>query len=218
MIINTFMATPSGAIETAGEAVSGAATVIDGDTIEIAGRRIRLEGIDAPETGQSCGGRWFIPYDCGARATTALAKLTAGKTVTCERRGTDKYGRMLGICRVATLDINGEQVRTGNAWAFIKYSRTYLDAEAQARTAKSGIWQGESEPAWIYREKRWSSAEQTAPQGCAIKGNVTRNGQIYHMPWSPWYHKVTIDEARGERWFCSEKEAELAGWRPAASP
>jgi len=215
LILYIILAIPSRAIEASGEAISGAATVIDGDTIEIAGRRVRLEGIDAPETGQTCGGRWFVPYACGTRATDALRKLVDGKTVVCENRGADKYGRTLGICRVDKLDINAEQVRTGNAWAFIKYSRTYLDVEAEARTAKTGIWQGDSEPAWIYREKRWSHAEQTAPQGCAIKGNVTRNGQIYHMPWSPWYSKVTIDEARGERWFCSEKEAELAGWRPA---
>ena len=51
--------------------------------------------------------------------------------------------------------------------------------------------------------------------GCAIKGNVTRNGRIYHMPWSPWYGQVTIDETQGKRWFCSETEAMAAGWRPA---
>ncbi len=58
-----------------------------------------------------------------------------------------------------------------------------------------------------------------APDGCVIKGAVTKNGRIYHMPWSPWYDKVRIDDdpaKRGERrWFCSEAEAEAAGWRPA---
>ena len=47
-----------------------------------------------------------------------------------------------------------------------------------------------------------------------IKGNITDNGRIYHMPWSPWYGKVRIDPARGERWFCNENEAMAAGWRP----
>ena len=48
-----------------------------------------------------------------------------------------------------------------------------------------------------------------------IKGNITRTGQVYHMPWSPWYGKTRVDARRGERWFCSEDEAIAAGWRPA---
>ena len=74
----------------------------------------------------------------------------------------------------------------------------------------------DAEPAWLFREKHWAGAEQAAPKGCAIKGNVTAHGHIYHMPWSPWYGKVKVDAAKGERWFCSESEAMAAGWRPAA--
>jgi hypothetical protein len=65
---------------------------------------------------------------------------------------------------------------------------------------------------------RWAAAEPSAPEGCAIKGNVTSNGRIYHMPWSPWYAKVRIEPAKGERWFCSEAEAAGAGFRPAMAP
>ncbi len=107
-------------------------------------------------------------------------------------------------------------VREGLAWAFVKYSQSYVQQEAEARLARVGIWQGDAEPAWVYREKRWAGAEQEAPKGCAIKGNVTEHGHIYHMPWSPWYGKVKIEETKGERWFCSESEAIAAGWRPAA--
>ncbi len=196
--------------------LTGPARVIDGDTIVIDGRHIRLEGIDAPETPQTCGRRLFGWWSCGTAAANALDKLVSGHNVTCESRGTDKYNRMLGICFVDGRDINAEMVREGFAWAFVKYSKTYVQEEAQARAAKVGIWQGESEPAWIYREKRWAGAEQTAPRGCAIKGNVTEHGQIYHMPWSPWYGKVKIEETKGERWFCTEAEAIAAGWRPAA--
>jgi hypothetical protein len=58
-------------------------------------------------------------------------------------------------------------------------------------------------------------ADQAAVSGdCPIKGNITSSGHIYHMPWSPWYEKVRIDTAKGERWFCSEREALAAGWRP----
>ena len=69
-------------------------------------------------------------------------------------------------------------------------------------------------PAWEYRAQRWTAAEPQAPHGCAIKGNVTRNGRIYHMPWSPWYAQIRIEPDKGKRWFCTEAEALAAGWRP----
>ncbi len=197
------------------ETLSGRATVIDGDTINIDGTHVRLEGIDAPEASQSCARKEIGTWSCGAAATKALAKLIGERRVDCEERGHDKYGRTLGICFVDGRDINAEMVRTGLAWAFVKYSKTYVETEGEARALKVGIWQAETEPAWIFREKRWQTAETAAPNGCAIKGNVTAHGQIYHMPWSPWYGKVRIDAAKGERWFCSEAEAKEAGWRPA---
>lgn len=193
----------------------GRATVIDGDTLEIAGQRVRLEGIDAPETGQTCGRKWFGHWDCGTAATAALKRLVGERRVDCESGGRDKYGRMLGWCSIDGRDINAEMVRSGMAWAFVKYSTRYQTLEGEARRAKIGIWQGEAQPAWAFREQRWQVAETDAPKGCAIKGNVTANGPIYHMPWSPWYGKVKIEPAKGERWFCSELEASKAGFRPA---
>ena len=108
---------------------------------------------------------------------------------------------------------NAEMVRAGFAWAFVKYSKRYETIEAEARKAKVGIWKGEAEPAWVFRERRWVAAQPDTPQGCAIKGNVTANGHIYHMPWSPWYDRIKIDPAKGRRWFCTEAEAVAAGWR-----
>lgn len=195
--------------------LSGEARVIDGDTLDLGGQRVRLEGIDAPETGQTCAGGWLGTWDCGMAATKALRKLVDAHSVTCERRGTDKYGRMLGICFADGVDINQRMVRSGHAWAFVKYSSTYVAEEAAARAERLGVFAAENSPPWVYRTQQWASAEQQAPAGCAIKGNVTRNGSIYHMPWSPWYAKVVIDEGRGERWFCTESEAVAAGWRPA---
>ncbi len=196
--------------------LTGVVRVIDGDTIEIAGRHVRLEGIDAPEIAQRCG-RWLVgTWPCGTAAGDALEKLVGAKTVTCESRGLDKYGRTLGVCSVDGRDINAEMVREGYAWAFVKYSTSYVQEEAEARALHLGIWQGEAQPAWEFREHRWAGAEQAAPNGCAIKGNVTAHGRIYHMPWSPWYGKVKIDAAKGKRWFCTEAEALAAGWRPAA--
>jgi endonuclease YncB( thermonuclease family) len=198
--------------------IAGLARVIDGDTLEIDGRQVRLAGIDAPEAGQTCGRRLLGSWRCGTAASDQLAKLVAKRRVNCESRGTDKYDRMLGICFVDGRDINAEMVREGLAWAFVKYSRSYVRQEAEARLARVGIWQGGAEPAWVYREKRWAGAEEEAPKGCAIKGNVTEHGHIYHMPWSPWYGKVKVEETKGERWFCSEAEAVAAGWRAAATP
>jgi endonuclease YncB( thermonuclease family) len=195
--------------------MSGLARVIDGDTLDIDGRHVRLEGIDAPEAAQSCGRRLIGTWKCGAAASEALEKLVSKRRVTCESRGTDKYDRVLGVCYVDGVDINARMVREGFAWAFVKYSRSYVQEEAEARLARVGIWQGTAEPAWVFREKQWAGAEQTAPEGCAIKGNVTAHGHIYHMPWSPWYGKVKVDQAKGERWFCSEADARAAGWRPA---
>jgi len=147
--------------------------------------------------------------------TAGLASLVAKRAVSCESRGNDKYGRMLGICFVDGRDINAEMVRSGHAWAFVKYSTRYQAIEAEARKAKAGIWKGEAEPPWLFRERRWAAAETEAPKGCAIKGNVTSNGHIYHTPWSPWYAKVRVEPSKGERWFCSEAEAAKAGFRPA---
>ena len=195
--------------------IEGRAMVVDGDTLDIGGRRVRLEGIDAPEIGQTCGRAWLGSWDCGKAARRALDTLVAGQTVACQSKGLDKYGRVLGICYVGQRDINAEMVRAGLAWAFVKYSDTYVDTEAEAKAAKAGLWQGEAEPAWVYREKRWAGAKQIAPEGCAIKGNVTDSGHIYHLPWSPWYGKVKVEPSKGERWFCSEEEAVMAGWRPA---
>jgi len=195
----------------------GRAEAIDGDTLLVGGIHVRLEGIDAPEIDQLCTDASAKPWHCGAEAHRVLARLIAGQSVTCEERGLDKYHRLLGICRVGVLDINGELVRRGLAWAFVRYSRAYADVEAAARKARVGIWSGTATPAWQYRTQRWHRAADgaEAPKGCPIKGNVTANGRIYHLPWSPWYDRIRMDGAKGKRWFCSEEEAIAAGWRPA---
>ena len=112
-------------------------------------------------------------------------------------RGLDKYGRTLGACLLGRQDVNAWMVRQGYAWAFVKYSTSYVREEAQARAEHVGIWQGEATPPWDYREQRWARAEPQAPQGCAIKGNVTAHGKIYHMPWSPWYAQIKMDLDKG---------------------
>lgn len=194
--------------------ITGPAKVIDGDTLDIDGIRIRLEGIDAPESGQRCKRRWLGTWNCGEAATKALIRLVAGGDISCESRGRDVYRRLLAVCHAGGEDINARLVRDGLAWAFVKYSQSYVGVETEARAARRGIFSADNQPAWDYRAQAWQGAEQKAPEGCAIKGNVSGKGRIYHMPWSPWYSRVSIDAERGERWFCSESEALAAGWRP----
>ena len=206
--------------------------MVDGDTIVIGDTRIRLEGIDAPESAQTCSRRWLGTWPCGEEATSHLALLVRDRAVTCESRGADAYGRMLGVCFTEGLELNADMVRNGLAWAFIKYSSRLVEAEAGARALRLGIWQGEATPAWVWRAQRWSEAASrlggpsrgpadgqanAAAGDCVIKGNITRNGHIYHMPWSTWYGRTRVEPERGERWFCSEAEAIAAGWRPAST-
>lgn len=195
--------------------VAGDARVVDGDTLQVADTRIRLEGIDAPETGQTCSRADGSLWGCGNAASAELERLVRGQTVSCDATGLDKYGRTLAVCFVAGIDINADIVKRGFAWAFVRYSSRYTAQEAEARAAHAGIWQGAATPAWEYREQQWLAAAADAPRDCAIKGNVGRNGAIYHMPWSPWYAKVRMDAGHGKRWFCSESEALAAGFRPA---
>lgn len=89
------------------------------------------------------------------------------------------------------------------------------------------MWAGEFQPPWEWRAEQnvglntatpLISAPDTAPDACAIKGNISRKGErIYHVPGQKHYHKTSISEGKGERWFCSEEEARNAGWRRAKS-
>ncbi len=202
--------------------MSGSVRVVDGDTIVLGNVRVRLEGIDAPETTQTCINQQHSVWRCGEAAGRQLTALIGTKPVVCDDLGPDKYGRSLGRCFAGATNLNAEMVRTGYAWAFVKYSRSYVAEEQTARAARMGIWQGVTMPAWEFRARAWAAAEPSSPNSCKIKGNVTDAGRIYHMPWSPWYEKVQMDQvsrgqAKGKRWFCSEEEAVAAGWRAALS-
>lgn len=133
------------------EQIAGQATVIDADTIEIHGERIRLNGIDAPESRQDCERADGTSYRCGKDAAFSLAEFIARGTVFCERRGVDRYKRTIAICQVRGDDIGAWLVRTGHALAFRRYSTDYVPEEAAAQEAKSGMWQGRFVPPWDWR-------------------------------------------------------------------
>jgi len=134
------------------EPIAGQATAIDGDTIEIHGERIRLNGIDAPESRQDCERADGSSYRCGKDAAFALADFMARGTVFCERRGVDRYKRTIAICQVRGDDIGAWLVRTGHALAFRRYSTNYVPDEAAAQQAKAGMWQGRFVPPWDWRK------------------------------------------------------------------
>lgn len=208
----------------AAEPIAGRASVTDGDTVVIRSTRIRLYGIDAPESAQLCEDAGGKEYRCGQAAALALSDRIGEANVSCEPRDTDRYGRTVAVCRKGTEDLNAWMVSQGHALAFRRYSTDYVATEGQARAAKRGIWAGTFEdPSDWRRRKRGGRGEQAQAEmpratneamTCAIKGNVSSKGEkIYHLPESRDYARVVIDEAKGERMFCSEAEAEKAGWR-----
>ncbi|HVZ06064.1 thermonuclease family protein [Hyphomicrobium sp.] len=197
--------------------IEGSGRVVDGDTLDVGATRIRLEGIDAPEMAQTCETATGKTWACGKVSAAFLRSLVQQRDIACDRTGTDRYRRVLANCFEDGTSVNEAMVRAGMAWAFVRYSREYVTVEADARARKVGVWQGPAEAPWDFRHNKWQLARTTATPGCVIKGNISSHGHIYHMPWSPWYDRVKIDEARGERWFCSEADALAAGWRPAAA-
>jgi len=120
--------------------LSGPARVIDGDTLAITGKHVRLWGIDAPERRQSCADAAGAVYACGYRAAEALFTLTYGRRVRCEARDTDRYGRPVAVCWAGRTELNRAMVRGGFAVDYREYSKgAYAADEAAARAAKRGI-------------------------------------------------------------------------------
>ena len=122
--------------------IVGKAWVIDGDTVVINNIHIRLEGIDAPESAQTCtdagGGSWA----CGNRATRELRNYIRGQELTCEEKALDRYRRTLAICKLPDgTDINAWMVRQGWAVAY-GFTKTYQSEQDEAENAKRGIWAG----------------------------------------------------------------------------
>ena len=122
-------------------------TITDGDTLKLGGTVYRLWAIDAPEMKQGCPDGW----PAGRLATTRLLSLIQGKTVVCEAKDTDRYGRTVAICRASGEDLGAIMVREGMAWAFVRYSRDYVDQEAQAKADRRGVHAHDCTPAWEWR-------------------------------------------------------------------
>jgi endonuclease YncB( thermonuclease family) len=213
----------------------GIARIVDGDTVQIGTVKIRLEGIDAPETDQLCLNREGKRWTCGIEARDRLIQKSGGKVWACRTNSADRYGRALATCEVEGININRWLVREGWALSFIRYSHEYDSDEAVARQAKVGLWSGAFIAPWDWRSRTKStvvlgavnvpkdaqsillsaaSAIDAPTPECTIKGNMSRNGEcIYHLPGGRYYGLVKMDLNKGKRWFCSEAEAVAAGCR-----
>lgn len=130
--------------------IVGVASVIDGDTVEIHGTRIRLHGIDAPESRQSC----FLgdePWRCGLHVTLALSDYVGMSPLVCDAFGHDRYRRVIARCFLGGNDINRWMVTNGWAVAYRRYSLDYVPDEDRARAEHVGIWLGTFMMPWDWR-------------------------------------------------------------------
>ena len=135
-------------------AVSGYPRVISGDVIIIQGRRIRLFGIDAPDSKQICKNADDQDYDCGWKATVALVDHIAGGTVSCQARGIDRFRRTVAVCQLGGEDLNAWMVAQGWAVAYQHHSRDYVLQQYTAKMDKLGIWAGSFMMPWEWRQQR----------------------------------------------------------------
>lgn len=215
-----------------GAVIAGPATVIDGDTLEVAGTRIRIHGIDAPERGQICQRADGTPWPCGTRSTEAARSRFGGRTLRCEDLGERSWGRVVARCWQDGEDVAAVLLRAGMVRACPRFARRHSHAhgytaiERAAMDAGRGLFDGPPPPragfcvdagtAGTKAEADGDDRRTAALRECAIKGNISASGaRIYHRPGQRFYDATRIDPAAGERWFCTEAEARAEGWRPA---
>jgi endonuclease YncB( thermonuclease family) len=219
------------------------AVVKDGATIQLAGATYRLDGIDAPELDQMCVDDHADPWACGVEARDRLARLTAKRDVRCRDLGPDPTTgkRRIGLCTVdgEATSLNQMLVREGFALNVEPAAKgRFKTDEAKARDALAGLWKGCFVAPTEFR--RWQKTatlkgascrsdkdhelreilfpdETAMPPGCPIKGvlavraRVTGNVGIYHLQGCRSYAGTT----KPNRWFCSEDDAQAAGFRKA---
>lgn len=194
--------------------------VVDGDTIDVLidGEefRVRYIGIDTPETVDP-----RRPVGCfGVEASQRNHDLVEGMTVGLEKdvSETDRFGRLLRYVWVGNEMVNAALVAEGYATASafppdVEYSERFVELQREAREAGLGLWGDAcSSPTPVRVE---GGCEYSDTSEAVIKGNIsqTTGEKIYHVPGGDFYEVTIVDEAGGERWFCTETEALDAGWR-----
>lgn len=114
--------------------------VVDGDSLEIGKKRIRLMGIDAPEYDQFCKNEKGRLYPCGRQSAQYLQDLIGHKKIRCLLHKKDKYDRELCTCYADSQDINAEMIKSGQAIVYLESN--YRSEQAKAQKEKKGIWRG----------------------------------------------------------------------------
>lgn len=214
------------------QVITGPAIVVDGKTLDLTGTAIVLSHIDVPEIRQTCerdGAAWA----CGTEAAEGLAAIIGRAPVTCTIVGVSENGTQLATCENETFDLGREMVRRGLAIASDDAPEEHGAATRIARQLKSGLWAATYQPFAEWRaahpkavtrivqaanregsarpagERRGPERRFTNALGCAIKGNRSIRGDwIYHLPGQRYYA-----ETRPEDLFCTERQAQAAGYR-----
>ena len=219
------------------------AVVRDGNTLQLGNVTYRLDGIDAPAVDQLCIDEHADPWTCGVEARDQLAKLIAGKQVRCDDIGVDPTTkkRRLGVCKIEGDPTSLSQLLVRQGFALnVEASATgrFKPDEAAAKDNRQGLWKGcfvaprefrvgKSDGALLGgacpadRDKQIREAlfpqDIAMPSGCNIKGKyavrarVTGNVGIYHLQACRSYPGL----GNPDRWFCSEDDAQAAGFRRA---
>ena len=199
ILLNVYLISKSGFFSNAKNKLlkANVIRVIDGDTLDIeGGERIRLYGVNSPEYPKGC---------LGIDAKARLEELVLNTIISVERIGKDNFGRTLAYLYISNLSVDELMLEEGLAVYFkgitiTKNSLLLEQIQDKAKIAGRGVW---------------SSYCETKKEGCIIKGNYREasNSRIYHTPDCFNYDKITIKPGTSDRWFCTEDEAEKAGFR-----
>lgn len=178
--------TPSNWIEPKPAPMTGVASVIDGDTIEIHGQRIRFNGIDAPESKQYCDDAKGFEYPCGRRSAEALDSfLGASRLVACIFVTWDRYHRFVGDCRRSDgASVAAWMVEHGQALDWPRYSNgAYAPQQANAKAARLGLWVGKFDAPWDWRASHGDgTAPSSQPLGIISRKLVAQSGSLSCEP------------------------------------
>ena len=138
---------------------AGKPRVVDGDSLKLLKKRVRLFGVDSPESAQTCKDDAGESYACGQRSTDALRGMIGQASVRCDQRDVDQYNRVVAVCWLqggegsTEVDLNQWMVRNGHAVAYRSFSSDYEKAEMMAQEEGKGIWQGSFEEPSAFRKR-----------------------------------------------------------------
>ena len=196
------------------DSIAGMPVAMDGDTLRFGALRVDINGIDAPEWGQSCRDRQGRRYDCGLAARTFLDGLLEGRALRCRLYNRTPLNTAIGDCETDQGGLTEAMIASGWAIPVGRGGAPHAALAIAAKEAERGLYQGgyQTPAAW-----RRGFGQQRAGGGlgpCKIKGNIGGDGaRRYFTQADPDYDRVVVIRRNGERWFCSREEAIAAGFR-----